>query len=137
MSLAVHHLAVKVSDLDRAEHFYREILRLPLIRRWDDAQGRPRSIWLSLGAEAFLAVERGEGGLSCRQDAAPGWHCIALRITAGEREEWKRRFEDAGVPLDHQTAYTLYFRDPDGNVVALSHHPDVMPEDDSASASRS
>src|SRR5262249_20697384 len=56
--LAVHHLAVVVRDLDRAEAFYAGALGLPVERRWTDEAGAPRSVWLGLGGDAFLAVER-------------------------------------------------------------------------------
>ena len=60
--LSVHHLAVVVEDLGRAEAFYAGVLGLAVIRRWEDDRGSPRSVWLALGGGAFLAVERaGEG----------------------------------------------------------------------------
>src|SRR5689334_772473 len=57
--LPVHHVAVLVADLARAERFYGGVLGLAVIKRHDDARGAPRSIWFALGDEtgAFLAVE--------------------------------------------------------------------------------
>jgi catechol 2,3-dioxygenase-like lactoylglutathione lyase family enzyme len=46
--LAVHHLAVVVRDLERAEAFYAGVLGLPVAQRWADEAGAPRSVWLSL-----------------------------------------------------------------------------------------
>lgn len=120
---AVHHLAVKVRDLDRAEAFYSGVLGLTITRRHDDERGRPRSIWFALGGATFLAVERAERGEPVRFDDAPGWHCIALAIPLEAREAWRARLEQKGFPVEHETAYTLYVRDPEGAVVALSHHP--------------
>ena len=120
---AVHHLAVKVRDLDRAEAFYAGVLQLTITRRHDDERGRPRSIWFGLGGTTFLAVERAERGEPVRFDDAPGWHCIALAIPLEEREAWRARLAEKGFPVEHETAYTLYVRDPEGAVVALSHHP--------------
>lgn len=120
----LHHLAVCVRDLARAERFYVEVLGLPVVRRWEDAEGRPRSCWLSLGGGAFLAVElvRGEG--PGRADDAPGWHCLALSIDEADRTAARARLEAAGHTVERESAYTLYVRDPDGNLVGLSHYPE-------------
>jgi glyoxylase I family protein len=122
--LALHHLAVTVVDLDRAERFYAGVLGLPVIRRWDDAAGAPRSVWLGLGAGAFLAVERAaEREVSAR---GPGWHCVALGIAPSERASWRERLAEAGFPVERESDFTIYTRDPEGNRVALSHFPDPV-----------
>ncbi len=120
---AVHHLAVVVSDLARAEAFYAGVLGLEPVRRWDDDAGRPRAVWLRLGGGAFLALERAGAADPRRADEAPGWHCVALGIAPGERETWRARLEAAGHPVQRSSEYTLYVRDPDGNLVGLSHYP--------------
>lgn len=122
--LRVHHLAVVVADLDRAANFYLDVLGLRELRRWDDAQGRLRSIWCELGADAFLALERAEQEGPCRKDQAPGWHCVALGIRPDERDTWRKRLHDGGFEVFRESPYTLYVRDPDGNIVGLSHFPE-------------
>jgi glyoxylase I family protein len=121
------HLAVLVRDLDAAEGFYAGVLDLAVIRRWEDDAGRPRSVWLDLGDGGFLAVERAGAAGPRRADDAPGHHCLALRIDAASRPGWVARLGSAGVAVERETAYTVYFRDPEGNLVALSHWPDVAP----------
>ena len=121
--LRPHHLAVVVQDLARAEAFYAGVLGLPLVRRWDDDEGRPRSVWLALGGDTFLAVERAASPGPVRADDAPGWHCVAPAIEASEREAWRARLEAAGVPVERESAFTLYARDPEGSLIALSHWP--------------
>ncbi|MFO0728070.1 MAG: VOC family protein [Myxococcota bacterium] len=123
MSLTVHHLAVVTLDLGRAEAFYAGVLGLPVLHRWADAKGDPRSIWLSLGAGAFLAVERAEHEGPTRSELAPGWHCVALGIPVEERERWKQKLAAAGHPIIRESRFTIYLRDPDGNLLGLSHHP--------------
>jgi len=123
----VHHLAVCVQDLARAERFYSGVLGLPVLRRWEDDGGRPRSVWLDLGDGSFLAVERADDAGPLRSDTAPGWHCVALRIARADRETWRRRLEAAGHPVERESAFTLYARDTEGALVALSHHPDPAP----------
>jgi catechol 2,3-dioxygenase-like lactoylglutathione lyase family enzyme len=124
---SIHHLAVIVLDLDRAEAFYRGVLGLPVVRRWTDEAGAPRSVWLGLGGGAFLAVERATpGGAGPSPPGAPGlagWHCVALGIAPGSRDAWRRRLEEAGVSVERESPWTMYARDPEGNLVALSHYP--------------
>ncbi len=123
--MRVHHLAVVVSDLERAERFYAGVLGLPVERRWSDDAGRPRSLWLGLGEGAFLAVEKAARGEPLRDEQAPGWHCACLAITPGERAGWRTKLEAAGHPIVRETSFTLYVRDPDGQLVGLSHWPDA------------
>jgi glyoxylase I family protein len=122
--MKVHHLAVVVADLPAAERFYSGVLGLEVVRRWSSDDGTPRSIWLGLGAE-FLALERAAAVSPRRIDTAPGWHCVALAIAAAERETWRARLVKAGVPIERQSPHTLYVRDPDGNLVGLSHYPEA------------
>lgn len=121
--MKIHHLAVVVADLVRAEAFYAGTLGLPVIRRWMDASGAPRSVWLELG-DSFLAVERAAAPGPTRTDDGPGWHCVAFAITAAERDAWRARLAAAGAPVERESPFTLYVRDPDGNLVGLSHWPD-------------
>jgi glyoxylase I family protein len=125
-ALPVHHVAVVVADLARAERFYAGVLGLPVLRRWDDDAGAPRSVWLSLGEGAFLAVERaGAPEGQKREDTAPGLHGFVLGIRVEEREAMRAHLEAQGFPVERESAYTIYTRDPDGNLIGLSHYPDA------------
>jgi glyoxylase I family protein len=124
MALRVHHLAVVVSDLDAAERFYAGVLGLGVIRRWQDAEGRPRSVWVELGDGAFLAIELAGSKGPARSDLAPGFHCVALAVAPAEREGLRARLAAAGFPVERETEYTMYIRDPDRNLVGLSHYPE-------------
>lgn len=126
----LHHVAVQVVDLPACERFYREVLGLAVLRRWPDGAGGDRSVWLSAGAEGFLALERVGGEPTAEPawpDPRPGLHLVALRIPAGERVAWAERLAGHHVPLSHQTRFTLYVRDPEGNRVGLSHWPEEAP----------
>jgi catechol 2,3-dioxygenase-like lactoylglutathione lyase family enzyme len=127
MISGVHHVAVQCLDLARCETFYRDVLGLAVLRRWQDETGAERSVWLSLGeGQAFLALERANeaGPAAPFHDGRAGLHLVALRIAPADRERWEARLAAAGVAVFHRTRWTLYLRDPEGNRVGLSHHPD-------------
>ena len=127
MPLAFHHVAIQCADLARCEAFYREVLGLAVLRRWPREGGGDRSVWLAVGdaAEGFLALERADEPPEARpwRDGTAGLHLFALRIGAGERRAWEDRLEEAGVLVVHRTRWTIYFHDPEGNRIGLTHHP--------------
>jgi glyoxylase I family protein len=125
-----HHLAIQCADLERSERFYRDVLGLRVVRRWPLESGAgDRSVWLAVGdgpASPFIALERADRSPEERPwvDGAAGLHLVALRIPAGERGMWEERLRAGGVEIVHRSRWTLYVRDPEGNRVGLSHHPD-------------
>jgi catechol 2,3-dioxygenase-like lactoylglutathione lyase family enzyme len=132
---ALHHLAIQCADLAACERFYVDLLGLPVVRRWPAKEGGDRSVWLGLEGGAFLALERlptPPPGAPAPPPAGPeawgssttGLHLLALRIGAGERASWRARLAAAGVAVVHETGWTLYLRDPEGNRIGLSHHPE-------------
>jgi glyoxylase I family protein len=125
----VHHRAIQVRDLARVEPFYRDVLGLPVVKRWPAADGPgERSIWVDTGDGAFLALEVVATGTTAADDrtraSQPGLHLVALRIAASERTAWEERLAAASVPITQRTAFTLYVLDPEGNRVGLSSYPD-------------
>lgn len=109
----IHHVALRVADLERARAFYADLLGLGERRRQEDADGL-RAIWLDAGP-VVLMLEcelRGPG------PATGSGHLLAL--TADDLAGWERRLRAAGVAVEDRTEHTLYFRDPDGHRVALS-----------------
>lgn len=123
----VHHVAIKVADLVRAEVFYCGVLGLPVLRRWPALEGNgvgERSLWLDLGAGAFLALERAGARAADKDEDATGIHVLALAIERGEREAWIVRLREAGHAVYARTDFTIYVRDPEGNRIGLSHWPE-------------
>ena len=97
----IHHVAFRTHDLPRLEAFYRDLLGLSVTRTSET------STWLAAG-DAHLMLER-------KDEGEPD--------TPEERAECTRKLEEAGVPIEAETSFTIYFRDPDGRRVGLSHHP--------------
>jgi len=121
-----HHLAIQVRDLETAASFYEKVLGLEEQARHLRPDGSLRSIWLSLEGGGFLALEACKGELQpapFRSDR-PGLHLLALRIDREARARAVEELARAGVAIEHQTRWTVYFRDPEGNRIALSHHPE-------------
>ena len=129
MTLAFHHLAIQCADLERCESFYREGLGLPVLRRWPREGGGDRSVWLAVGADeatGFLALERAEETPAAHlwRDGRAGLHLFTLRIAPSERGAWEDRLEAAGILVVRRTRWTIYFHDPEGNRVGLTHYPE-------------
>ncbi len=122
--MRLHHHAICVLDLVRAERFYVDVLGLPVIRRFETDTGQHRSTWLDLDG-AFLALERADRHLP-KHDDGSGHHCFVLSIAKSEREPWRERLHAAGHPVERESDFTLYVRDPDGALIGLSHHPDAV-----------
>jgi catechol 2,3-dioxygenase-like lactoylglutathione lyase family enzyme len=118
----LHHLAIQVTDLAIAHDFYCGTLELPEIRRQD------HSIWVDAGGIiVMLELCDGQPPTAADQDwpsDAPGPHVIAFGIAAAQRDRWRQRLEQTGVTLSHTSAFTMYFRDPFGTRLGLSHFPE-------------
>lgn len=122
MTRTINHLAVKTADLARSERFYVDIVGLSVMKRHDDASGRPRSVWCGLKT-GFLALERADSAKAIKQDGDPGWHGVMFGISVEERSSMMAHCERHGFPVIKETDFTFYVRDPDGNMVGFSHYP--------------
>lgn len=124
----IHHVTAICSDLDRTVSFYRDLLGLTLIKRtvndddpsarhffFGDAEATPGSIVTFM---EYPAMEQGSVG-------AGVIHHFALR--AGSLDEltaWQKHLAAHGVqatdPMDRTYYSSIYFRDPDGNIVEIA-----------------
>ncbi len=110
--MRLHHLALRTADVAALERFYVDVLGLQVTSRTE------RSIWLDASG-TILMLERAEPGESSPPPASLELTCF--EITASERDAARRRLGAAGVPIEAETEFTMYFRDPDGRRVGLSH----------------
>lgn len=127
-----HHIALKVRDPAGCEQFYTGVLDLRVMQRHRDRNGSIRSVWFDLGG-VILMLERceavyqeGKKGASL-DPAAAGWHLLALTIAPESRAQWQERLRCAGVRITGETAFSIYFCDPENNRLALSHYPEPQP----------
>lgn len=128
MNPALHHIALKVQNLERCAQFYTEVLGLHIMQRHREQNGSLRSLWFDLGG-VILMLECCEGITAAGENKTPaspteaGWHLLALAITSGSRAAWQEKLRRAGVQITGETAFSIYFRDPENNRLALSHYP--------------
>ena len=116
-------MTLEVSDLAASEHFYCDIIWLPIVERWTDE--RP-AFWLALGREGFLGLWPPEtGGTPAIHGSRGGRHVhFALRVTMGTLDTVRSRLESLGYPVESRDFgagnRAIYLEDPDGNVVELT-----------------
>lgn len=119
---ALHHVAVGARDVDSLARFYAEAFDLEELARHTHADGSLRSVWLRAG-EVVIMVE----GTSVNEPRVDGIgrgpFLLAFRIEADERAALEERLLALGVSVETRSAHSAYFRDPEGNRIALSDYP--------------
>ncbi len=116
----IGHVHLKVSDLDRAIGFYREVLGFELQQRMGD-----EAAFLSAGGyhhHIGLNTWESKGG-SRPPPGTTGLYHVAIRFP--DRPALARalkRVVQAGIPIgasDHGVSEAIYFEDPDGNGIEI------------------
>ena len=117
----VGHVHLKVSDLDRALHFYRDILGFELTQRYGS-----QAAFLSAGGyhhHIGLNTWESSGGTPPPPGSTGLYHLAIVYPTRAELADALRRVLQARLPLegasDHGVSEAIYLRDPDGNGVEL------------------
>lgn len=113
------HFGLDVSDLDRAERFYTDVLGMTVEMR------RPDQVLLSYGAGGcalFLKPERLPGGLEqVEHPLGKSHHCF--EVSERELGEATALFAERNIPfhapIDWGDHDCLYFLDPDGNLLEI------------------
>jgi catechol 2,3-dioxygenase-like lactoylglutathione lyase family enzyme len=113
--MQVHHLAFRTRDLERLCAFYEGVLELARVREQPGY-----SVWLAAGG-AVLMLERAADDEPVY--GAPIRDLVAFRVDDAGRARVKARLAAAGIPVEGETGFTTYFRDPDGRRVAVSTYP--------------
>ncbi len=111
--MGVHHLALRTADVEGLAAFYRQVLGLAAIRERPGA-----SVWLEMGGGAVLMIERAAPG---EPPVPPGsMEFLALAVDGAGRERVRAAAASRSVPIEHETEFTTYLRDPDGRRVGVS-----------------
>ncbi len=123
-----HHITMVATDAARTLRFYRNLLGIPLVKQtvnFDDPGAYHLYFGRGTGEPGTLLTffewphaRRGQWGVG-------GVHHLALGVADHDGLlKWKRRLTDAGLqvsgPLDRGYFTSLYFRDPDGQILEIA-----------------
>ena len=113
------HIALKVTDLDRAKQFYHGALGLPYS---GEHEGK-KMVFFRADDHHNLALFLSEK----IDNTAPSLDHVAFQLQGGKREldSAQVELESLGIevtPYEHQEVHSLYLNDPDGNQVELYVH---------------
>src|SRR5262245_58146787 len=122
-TMMIHHIAIKTPGVEVLYDFYAGILGLATIQAYFKSDGSIRSIWLQSDQPTILMLEHVENAIASSTPPAVGMHLMAMAIDPADRAAWVARLEGAVVEIDGESDYSVYFHDPDGNRLALSHYP--------------
>lgn len=117
---ALGHVVIRVRDLARAESFYHGLLGIPISARAPQFS----MIFFTLGEHHDFAVSALGDGAVASSEKTLGLDHVAFRVAGGldALRAAKARLEAAEVAVaavDHTVSKSLYFRDPDENLVEL------------------
>jgi catechol 2,3-dioxygenase-like lactoylglutathione lyase family enzyme len=120
----LRHLALNVRDLTAMKQFYVDLLGFAV--EWEpDAD----NVYLSSGVDN-LALHRSAAPAATAARGALDHLGLIVR-DASDVDRWAEFLEGRGVTIDARPrthrdgARSCYFKDPDGNVVQIIHHPPI------------
>ncbi len=117
----IGHVHLKVSDLDRALEFYRDLLGFEVTTMYGE-----NAAFLSAGGyhhHIGLNTWHSKGGSPAPRNTPGLYHTAILYPTRKDLAEIVQRLIDADYPIrgasDHGVSEAIYLDDPDGNGVEL------------------
>ena len=139
------HLAFNVTDMDRAQHFYCDLLGLekafPIRLPENMAELRPDSPLAALAGKVFIQyIKLGNGSFlelfrptpaTNLESGGPNYDNIGyvhLSLVVDDLPAWEAHLKKNGVTFDSEIqmgpdhTYTMWIRDPDGNRIELMQY---------------
>lgn len=120
---AVLETSLYVSDLASSVAFYRNVLGLHLMSEFDDERGAA----FAVGPSVLLLFRAQE---TSKQKTIPshganGRGHVAFRVRPEEIAGWRTHLQSRGVPIELEHSFegkppSLFFRDPDGNLLEFA-----------------
>ncbi len=128
--LSILETALYVNDLSIAATFYEGIMGLATLYADDRLRAYPvngRSVLLLFRRGGTVRPVQTGGGLIPPHDGSGSLH-IAFAVTHASLEHWRLHLATKGVDIEgtsdwQRGGHSLYFRDPDGNLLELAAMP--------------
>lgn len=116
----IDHVEILVQDIDAAIEWYHKVLGLEEMTRWD-----PEPVMIGAGG-TMLALFKANGEPRKDPGDAPHWHRTAWRTNGPGFAAAQEHLTDLGIPfrgpVDHDTSWSIYFLDPDGNPLEITYY---------------
>jgi catechol 2,3-dioxygenase-like lactoylglutathione lyase family enzyme len=110
----VNELVLEVVDLERAVHFYSDLLGLPVVERWENRD----AVWVMAGKQTRIGLWKPQVGVA---GGRGGVHVhYAMHIAEEDYDAIVERLRGCGLEVtedDFGHSRAAYVTDPDGNVV--------------------
>jgi catechol 2,3-dioxygenase-like lactoylglutathione lyase family enzyme len=116
-----------VTDIDRAERFYTDVIGLSRI-----GKQAGRHVFFRVGSGVLLLFQAAatRQTKSVPPHGADGEIHVCFTVPAAEYAAWKERVATRGIAVEQETVWprgrSFYFRDPDGNLLELAD-ADIWP----------
>ena len=116
-----------VTDIDRAERFYRDVMSLAEI-----GKDTERHVFFRVGSGVLLLFRAAQTRQARTLPAhgADGEIHVCFTTAPDDYESWKQRIQERGISIEQETEWprgrSFYFRDPDGNLLELAN-TDIWP----------
>lgn len=144
----LNHVAYVTEDTAKTRRFYEEVLGFPLVAAvrndYDpETQSTRRSLhtFFAMGNGEVIAFFEIEGVKQAPRDEAPVWarHFAMSVESRAQLDEWHARLRAHGVEVtdvvDHGGLwFSIYFMDPNGVLLELTHQTRPLNADDAAAA---
>lgn len=139
MTFTLDHIVLNVVDIDTMLHFYTEVLGVAGERVAEFRNGKVPFPSVRLNADTIIDLfpkpmwEQTNPDPVCR----PNLNHFCLSTGKQACEKLQQRLEQHGVPIDdgpvkrwgaHGTGTSIYFRDPEANVIEVRYYEDGGPD---------
>ncbi|MBI3994800.1 MAG: VOC family protein [Nitrospirae bacterium] len=130
MLKGLRHLALRVTDMAKARHFYQDLLGMTVA--WEPD---PENIYLTSGWDNLalhLMPEEERAGFNASKGQALD-HLGFIVESPEAVQAWDQRMREAGVRIvkpfkrHRDGSSSFYMADPDGNVIQILYEPHISP----------